>query len=311
MNRRRNSAEPHITRNEACEILKRTWGKLLEKVPLAALPVSADQKPFDFCGTYGCVYPSRRSGIVFKITSDDTEAAFVQAALDIGKLPSGIVRYKGIYWLDEKSAAGRNDIWILWREEAFDVGVVRRYASRPSLKRNEEDKHRISGHLIARTQAKALALQIPTEFSWWLESSERIWMNLPRLDLLKWRALNDMNKDSVLEQAANEIDGKSFHVLPQMESSRGRRRRNYDQFVHDLAIFKVAITRVASMRGNSFNETAKAMLFYLDHGIVISDVAERNLGLVRRMPRKWVITDAGLAILLAERWTKGVYIEEL
>jgi hypothetical protein len=74
-------------------------------------------------GHYGVVMPTNTPGIVCKVTTDKSEAAFIAAYLSIkvNARPYGIVRYHQLFALPE-SSKGR-PVFILWRDEAADVGV--------------------------------------------------------------------------------------------------------------------------------------------------------------------------------------------
>ena len=73
------------------------------------------------CGHYGCVYETDSPGVVCKVTTDVSEAAFIGIVKNFEKagelLPSGLVKYFDILALEGKR--GKRDAFILWREEAF------------------------------------------------------------------------------------------------------------------------------------------------------------------------------------------------
>jgi len=48
------------------------------------------------CGHYGCVFPTTVDNMVFKLTSDASEAAFVATALKLPDWPDGMIRYHRI-----------------------------------------------------------------------------------------------------------------------------------------------------------------------------------------------------------------------
>ncbi len=71
-------------------------------------------------GVYGTVMPTNTKGIVVKVTSDPTEATFAYMLSKMGRYPEGIVKYYDVFEL-EGERRGR-PIYVLWREEAYDVG---------------------------------------------------------------------------------------------------------------------------------------------------------------------------------------------
>ncbi|NBT36499.1 MAG: hypothetical protein EBT03_13360, partial [Betaproteobacteria bacterium] len=61
------------------------------------------------CGVYGCVLPTGKKDVVFKMTTDATEASFVAAMMTMRGLPEGLVRYHAVVELPEKK--GRDKIF--------------------------------------------------------------------------------------------------------------------------------------------------------------------------------------------------------
>lgn len=86
------------------------------------------QKPKGYreygCGHYGCVMPTSTPGLVIKITTDQTEAAFVAAYLSMkpNGRPVGIVPYHKLLAIRSESRLKR-PVFVLWREEAQHLGV--------------------------------------------------------------------------------------------------------------------------------------------------------------------------------------------
>lgn len=74
------------------------------------------------CGHYGCVYPTSDPKIVFKVTTDETEASFVAnylALRDRGIQSLGVVQYYEIFGLKDRHR--RRPMFVLWREEVPSV----------------------------------------------------------------------------------------------------------------------------------------------------------------------------------------------
>jgi len=82
------------------------------------------------CGKFGCVYPTYDPAVVMKITTDETEAEFATQLAN--SLPAPIcVAYYAVIALNQfhdvvsKGRAFRNRIYVLWREAASQVGMIR------------------------------------------------------------------------------------------------------------------------------------------------------------------------------------------
>ena len=113
------------------ETLARSYEILEDTVPPAWLPRLDSVKPGDHaervsarikeygCGKYGCVFPTLDSGVVMKVTTDDTEAEFA-ATLAATLVHPICVEYKMVVALNSKHD-GRS-ISLLWRESADHVG---------------------------------------------------------------------------------------------------------------------------------------------------------------------------------------------
>jgi hypothetical protein len=130
-------------------LLNKHWPAIYARVGTALMPVATNEHP-DYAhwkkmndytmldkwakkkyrgfkeygsGHYGVVMPTNTPGIVCKVTTDASEAAFIAAYLSIktNARPNGIVRYHQLFALPETSK-GR-PVFILWRDEATAVGV--------------------------------------------------------------------------------------------------------------------------------------------------------------------------------------------
>lgn len=112
-------------------MLARHWDMFSSKVPPKWMPqltnlrsmrgrVSGRLRELG-CGAYGCVLPTLDDNIVLKVTTDDTEAEFA-AKLSTTLLAPICVAYKMVISLNEKYR--RRPVFVLWREEAFDVGEL-------------------------------------------------------------------------------------------------------------------------------------------------------------------------------------------
>jgi hypothetical protein len=109
------------------DLLQRHWDDLARVAPDGAMPLlearySRKLRAREFgAGYYGVVLPTTKKGLVLKITSDPSEARFVEAALAMGPIAPGIVRYRAVYAVPRVRHRGRA-VYVLWREEATAVG---------------------------------------------------------------------------------------------------------------------------------------------------------------------------------------------
>jgi len=143
-------------------ILKTSFQRIAEAAPRSAMPLSTDvldertgkmKRGWKEYGTghYGTVFPTNTEGLVMKITSDPTEAAFVAAYLSLPtrERPNGIVGYHAVVQITGVTKNNR-PVYVIWRDEAQHVGV----SALGAWVRNSRDpgyymrSHRISINLL-------------------------------------------------------------------------------------------------------------------------------------------------------------------
>lgn len=109
------------------KILSDNWSAIERTIPQEWLPVVATKgrtrKTFEEfgCGHYGCVMPTGDESVVFKVTSDESEAAFVVAVKTLGVEPQGLVKYKSIYEIPQATRLRRR-VFLIVRDSADEVG---------------------------------------------------------------------------------------------------------------------------------------------------------------------------------------------
>lgn len=112
---------PWVDRN-----LRTFWDRIAAQVPEAWMPIREPGKKLSVveygCGNYGCVTPTDDEDIVFKLTSDITEARFVVMAMELPET-EGIVEYYKIFAIPDTTHRGR-PLFVLWRQGAKDVGLL-------------------------------------------------------------------------------------------------------------------------------------------------------------------------------------------
>lgn len=278
-----NPAPAWVNRN-----LNRYWDQIVKVAPkrggVAVMPEIASETKrgkmtFEElgCGHYGCVIKSSEPDIVFKLTSDASEAAFVVAACEIGDFPEGIVRYYKIVEIPETHRGRR--VFALWREEASAIGFPLRVhgykeVTDPYIRRQWKEllknlelfqKHAaIVRDYVKKSKDKARALAL-------IKESEDF----------AWRFTRD-------ERAMHLAGAKKAAVSL--------------QHCEDIAM-----TMEHTAESDQIGST---MGFYIEHGILLADVHANNVGVVTRPPDEgfdnWysvnVITDPGHMVPLKERW---------
>ncbi len=227
-------------------------------------------------GAYGTVMPTDHAGLVFKITSDPTEAWFVAVALALKHFPPGIVRYRAVVQLPERHKGA--PLFALWREEASFVGdtitslgvftrLFRGSATDAFVVRL--NAFREAARLVRKTLKKApgAVAKLP-----------------PAAPAVPVEAL-----DRAVESIA--------------------RLRGTARVTAALALCR---SIAAQMRDARFSGALGAALaFYLEHGLLLADVHYGNVGVVRRDGQDaFVITDPGQVVALDGRY-KGVRVPRL
>lgn len=253
---------------------KRAMSRILEKnEPLIAgiaehvgMPMPHGD-PFG-CGFYGCVYPTSDAQMVFKLTSDPSEIGFVEFAKNVGSWPEGIVRYYATTGaLPNKYR--KQDVQGLWREGAVDTGLYVR-ASDDRLV-SEENEILECANLIGRViySASNAGNDLRT-----IRPGKR-----PTFD------------DSMFREILGPDHRRTFEIYQKIEASKGQQqvRLAIHAYVHAAKI----MSRMPLLRS-----IGDAILFYLRHGLLISDLHSNNFGLVQRRTSEpfWVIIDPGRTV---------------
>ena len=247
------------------------------------MPVSSGHWEFEElgCGHYGCVIPTRRDDIVFKLTSDPTEGEFIQLAQPLG-WPEGIVRYDALIALT--FTYRRRPVFALWREAAYNVGKLH-----PGYNYDRRDwKIRKRFEFIAnldRFKDHAARFRDQLKRS---KDPSALWAETKELEQWAW--------DNV---GVDDAEGK----LP----SVGYGRRSYRYIEAHRSAQRAALSlRACAIIATSMEHTelsdsvGAAFSFYLENGFLLADVHAGNVGQAKReddwMP--WVITDPGHVVVL-------------
>jgi len=235
-------------------------------------------KPFG-AGGWGCVWPTPTPEVAFKLTLDHREAVFVTSAQSLGAWPRGIVRHYAVVLTDHHSY--RNNVFAIWRERA----EVATFAP-----------DRWPGVVVADARRFAETLDACSHCS--LVALASVGRGVTRPGPLDREALA-----AILARP----ESTSYGTTKLFERYRGPKR---------LALALAAVRHHAE-RGveEAFApDVFRALLWYLDRGLVLADVHHRNVGLVRREggPLEAVIIDPGHAVALdggpAFRWPQRLAV---
>jgi len=260
--------------------LKNVWDRIAEQVPADWMPELQPGRKFSIeelgCGVYGCVSPVPKAGLVFKITSDVSEARFVTMAM---KLPAteGVVKYYKIFALGDAKYRNR-PLFVLWRQEAKEIGFLREAFGSPvaaTKKRGGYDPYEI------RTLREGIQ-----QLNGFLQTARHA--RVPILKLLK---------RSPREPALTAI-WKAFESM-----SPEHDPRNY-QGIPRIGIMLRQCWGLAMMMQNTdfIHPVGTALGHYMDEGILLADVHANNIG--KDSNGHAIITDPGHAVEFHPQWTR-------
>ncbi len=218
-------------------------------------------------GAYGVVWTTEDASVAFKLSTDSTEAHFIQTAINMRKKgiadPAGIVDYRAIFLLPSVKHLG-GEVFAIWREQATRVGLPCDVA--------KSDKEMIDFISLMQkfysTSDAAFALAFAEQ----------------RAHDGDMNAYFDWIEERV-DIANDIIDGKD----PKHESP----------FSKLLAqCYRLAIRIEDS--GEPGRHVGEALLTYFENGLLLCDIHGDNLGLLDRGKCRdlWAITDPGHSLLL-------------
>ncbi len=239
-------------------------------------------------GHYGTVYQTDTPGIVFKVSSDETEAHFVATAIKLREAkhvdPEGIVEYFAIRALPEKYR-GRN-VFILWREEAVSVGIdYNVYA---------KDYESVS---------KRKFIQLLMRFKYCSHEAKIIADNIVKKGDAEsyWSWIQSSTQEATLERMSEEYNELAFgeKSRPQDDSFvnilinryKGDPKRRFSWLVeccHQISMEMINENQYSYLVGGALGD-------YLEAGLLLADVHGNNVGVVDRPDHSnaVVITDPG------------------
>jgi hypothetical protein len=237
-------------------------------------------------GHYGVVYKTSDPGIVFKVTSDPTEAEFIKKAMPLG-WPEGIVEYKAI--IEFEGSFRKRKTYGIWREAAFEVGLTVKHYGQLSYDERNAIEFQKYLQLFKRTAALArdTIQKKPAMLEYAMSEKGKRWA---------WDAFDfDWIDPRII---GDKIYSQRMADQPLSRFTGWKR----------IAIALRACEALAEMmeHNNPMSQNVGAALgFYLDNGILLADVHGNNVGKVKRdddygEQEPWVITDPGHAVFLNE-----------
>jgi hypothetical protein len=264
-----------------------------EKV-LAKLRKIAKSKPKGFqefgCGHYGCVMPTSTPGIVFKVTTDATEAAFIAAYLSWPKhqRPNGIVGYHRLLAIKSESHLKR-PVFVLLRDEAQHIGsdAISTWI-RTEARENERDYYRASLRKLTDGLGNCLDAG---------RAIRKYILKKPNAHEILQKAMD--RRDDAWEMGAHAVSSRDTALKLAFQLQR------FNQNADDLQNEPMGI-EIGRAMGECLN----------DHGLLLADVHTGNIGmpgtptLLGEIGRTPIITDPGHAITLDDRY-KGITVEEV
>lgn len=241
-------------------------------------------------GHYGCVMPTPTAGVVIKVTTDQTEAAFVAAYLSLApsQRPVGIIPYHKIIAIRSESHLKR-PVFVLWRDEAEYVGKIGEWIAEQA-RDFEKDYYRRSWEKARRSLGNCL------------DAARGI----------RQRVRKRADAKQVLADAVSQMgDAWNAGARTQLPLHNFKNRTKAVAWL--LAVFDAnAQEMTTEPMGNYIGQ---ALHESLEAGLLLADVHLGNVGipvgaLADEIGKTPIITDPGHAIALDDRYA-GVQVEEL
>lgn len=259
-------------------IMRRRWQALKREVGPDLLPARRDGRMIDYgCGLYGCVLPVS-PGIVLKITTDASEAAFVAAAMTM-PWPPGIVQYGAALAIPDRY--NNRPVFLLWREEAYEVGALTGYTDPKRNRRYHEYEAEFGRSAITSFYTRLRDFRNDAEEIYELLVDEK--------DQARFLDEVGFNQQLIAE-------GERWMPGPQDWAAMAA------HYAHNCAIYATQLSSLPF--GSSIGE---ALGYYLERGMVLADVHLGNIGEVRDDPadtEDWdlAIIDPGVMVPLHRQW---------
>lgn len=277
-------------------ILRDQWFDLTEVIDRQRLPVPGEKFSFEElgCGHYGCVMSTQQDDLVFKVTTDASEAAFVAAALTLREWPPGMVRYYQILELPKKYKKRR--VFVLWRQEAENVGEFANtyvLTGEPASRYVDRyGKHSVLEYLKNSRQWQVTAAKMRDQMK---RSKD------PAAFLERTRAEADRAWRLYADDRAFKL-GPSLYGDPRMKMIAYGHKGPLAFELRRILLEQLAVEMAHTHAGSLIGE---ALGYYLEEGMLLADVHLGNIGeVVPEGYEDWdlVITDPGHMVPLDPKW---------
>jgi hypothetical protein len=246
------------------------------------------------CGSYGCVMPTSKDGLVCKITSDPSEARFIAAYLTLPKPEGGLVQYEKIFQLSGQEHKKR-PLFVLWREEAYEVGFMRNlYAAGYS-------QHFDTDEYVLRSLREGNKL-----IGKFLELAHAARETLIGLYKRQMAALPaDTSREARVEVYTKLLE----KVWSTFDNANQESDPRHLKGVARAGVLLRHGYGLAQEMANTYlvDQIGSALGDYLDHGILLADVHTANIG--KNAEGHPLITDPGHAVAIHPRWAEWPEIE--
>jgi hypothetical protein len=270
-------------------ILRDQWFDLTEVIDRQRLPVPGEKFTFEElgCGHYGCVMLTKQEGLVFKVTTDASEAAFVAAALTLTEWPPGMIRYHDILELPKKYKKRR--VFVLWRQEADNVGIFASTGDERYVKRYGE--HSVLEFMKNNRQWQITAAKMRDQMK--RASDPAAFLERTRAEADRaWRLYADDRAFKLGPLYAN----RRMKMIAY--GHKGPLAFELRRILLEQLAMEMAHTHAGSLIG-------EALGYYLEEGMLLADVHLGNIGeAVPEGYEDWdlVITDPGHMVPLDPKW---------
>lgn len=297
-------------------ILNEHWDAIEDRIGPELMPTTTRvgrkrraHEPELGCGHYGCVLATVGGGLVFKLSSDPSEAAFVAAALSLpaSHWPPGMIRYHDLFEIPGETHR-RRKVYGIVRQEATQVGL--QLLPAPSWK---EIRQSVPERWVQKYREDSIAEGVR-----WLmlfkECASRVKEYIGRqkgagvLETLekirsheslaiRWRAHEEPPEDRIAQD----------RWFKKFDYKRPKPFRGAEQAAVDLQ----RCAEAAEMMSSSIHFVSSigaALDYYLDQGMLLADV---HLGNIGEAEVEWdtgdlgldmVITDPGHMVPLTPKW---------
>ena len=261
--------------------LQSTWDRIVAQVPEGWMPERMPGRKFAIqelgCGHYGCVAPTVNPNIVFKLTSDVTEARFVVMSMNL-EPTEGIVKYYKIFALRE-SEHRRRPLFVLWRQSAKNVTF---FADYYSFSRSIWlHKYGYDEYQLRNVQE---GLKYLGQFlTWARDVREKVAGALKR----------NPNREEIFTAIWNAFENSDAEADPRFYKGIPR---------IGVGLRKCYELAMLMQNTDVIYPIGTALGYYLDEGILLADVHTNNIG--RDAEDKLIITDPGHAVEFHPKWTE-------